>query len=197
MKKNIVWICCGVLEAELKELKRTNLIEGELVFLNSMLHMCPPTLENLLKEKLKTPNNPNTTIVLVYGDCSAGMSNLSENYRINRINAINCAQMLVGKNHYKELMKQEAFILLPEWASRWKEIITQELGLNEKVAKDFMRETRKKIVFLDTGLVPVPTQELAKLSLYTGLPCQIEQTELTHLLSYMKDALASANGNHV
>ena len=45
MNATTVWLSCGVLQAELEELLRLGKIRGELLFLDSMLHMVPEQLE--------------------------------------------------------------------------------------------------------------------------------------------------------
>ncbi len=189
MSGTIRWLCCGVLRTELEELHRLGKIGGTLQFLDSMLHMVPQTLDSLLDAKLRPQTgHADETLVLVYGDCSAHMLDMVRDSGCSRVGAVNCVQMLTGREHYRELMRAEAFVLLPEWALRWKEIMHTELGLTAKIAKDLMGEHRKEIVYLDTGLHRVPVEELAACSEYTGLPFRIEKTGLENLLALLKEA---------
>ena len=119
------------------------------------------------------------------------MLDLVRQYRVGRVNAINCAQMLVGRARYRELMRGQAFMLLPEWAPRWREIFQTELGLTKDVAHDLMRDNREELVYLDTGLAPVPQEMLADCAAYTGLPLRIEQVSLDHLLEMLLEAQAT------
>ncbi len=182
-----LWIGCGVLRAEIAELHRRGEIEGEIRFLDSMLHMNPPRLGQALREKSAEADRP---VVLVYGDCCPDMLQLADAPNTRKVEGINCCQMLTGKARYRELMREEAFMLLPEWTPRWKEIIETELGLRGTVARDLLKDTRKILVYIDTGLVPVPRKTLAECAAYTGLPTRIERTELDHL----RDALNEARG---
>ena len=134
MSASITWLSCGVLRAELEELKRLGKIRGELVFLDSMLHMNPIKLEAAMTAVLNQHNPEEKCLILVYGDCCPRMLNLVHQHRVSRVNAINCAQMLVGRIRYRELMREQAFMLLPEWAQRWKEVFQIELGLSKEVA---------------------------------------------------------------
>ncbi len=63
---------------------------------------------------------------------------------------------LLGRERYRELMKAESFMLLPEWAVKWRHIMKTELGLSHEVARDLMRENRRELVYLDTGLAEIP-----------------------------------------
>ncbi len=188
MKNAPVWIACGVLRAELDFLYGQGKIGGRIMYLDSMLHMTPGTLESVLAAKLAEAEKSDERIILAYGDCSAHMLDLSGEHRCSRVNALNCVQMLTGKIRYRELMHSESFMLLPEWALRWREIMRTELGLTPDLARALMGETRKEIVYLDTGLAPVPVGELSACGEYTGLPFRIEKTGLDNLLSLLLEA---------
>ncbi len=192
MNDGTVWLSCGVLRAEMESLHQQGLIRGELLFLDSMLHMDPPgleaTLTALLEKELQTPR----CLVLVYGDCCSRMLDLARRFRVGRVNAINCAQLLLGRDRYRQLMHQEAFLVLPEWAGRWEEIMRNELGLTHAVAHDLMRDTRGVLVYLDTGLCPVPEQKLAAFSAYSGLPWRVETINLEIMLAHLLSAQAEA-----
>lgn len=188
MSDHTVWLSCGVIRAEMKELHRHGLIKGELLFLDSMLHMDPPLLEARLTKALEQKTETQCRLVLVYGDCSAHMLDIVRRFRVGRVSVINCAQLLLGRERYRQLMREEAFLVLPEWARRWEHIMKSELGLNKEVAQGLMGENRGSLVYLDTGLVPVPEQHLAAFSEYTGLPWQIEAVSLDTLLSSLLTA---------
>ena len=192
MSLSTVWISCGVLRAELEELLRLGKIDGELLFLDSMLHMDPRKLEVTLTAALERSGPEGGCLVLVYGDCCPRMLDLARRYRVGRVSAINCAQMLVGRARYRELMQEEAFMLLPEWTLRWKEVFQIGLGLTKEVAHDLMQDNRGNLVYLDTGLVPVPLQSLADCGAYTGLSWCVEPVTLDHLLAMLLEAQVSA-----
>jgi len=183
-----LWLACGVVRAEMEQLKRLGLIGGELLFLDSMLHMVPQQLEAALTAAIEGGAGAAARPVLVYGDCCAGMLDLVRRFRLGRVNVINCAQLLLGRARYRQLMHEEAFLVLPEWALRWESIMKDELGLTETVARDLMGEHRGALVYLDTGLVPVPEQALAAFSRYTGLPWRAEAVSLERMLALLLEA---------
>lgn len=192
MTPHTVWLCCGVVRAEMEELQRRGVIAGELLFLDSMLHMEPPLLEAKLTAALEERSGQPGTMVLVYGDCSAHMLDLVRRFRVGRVSIINCAQLLLGRERYRRLMREEAFLVLPEWARRWEHIMKSELGLNEEVARGLMGENRSVLVYLDSGLVPVPEEQLAAFSAYSGLPWRIEKINLEPMLAALLAAQAGA-----
>lgn len=192
MRGRTVWLSCAVVRAEMEELRRRGLIEGDLLFLDSMLHMDPPRLEATLAALLEQKTAEGGCPVLVYGDCSAHLLDLTRSFGVERVDAINCAQLLVGRARYRRLMLEEAFLVLPEWALRWERIMRRELGLTRDVARELMGEHRGVLVYLDTGLVPVPEGELAEFSSYTGLPFRVEEVALDTMLGLLLAAGARA-----
>jgi hypothetical protein len=176
----------------MEELQRRGMIAGELLFLDSMLHMDPPLLEATLTAALAARSGQTGTLVLVYGDCAAHMLDLVRRFRVGRVSVINCAQLLLGRERYRQLMREEAFLVLPEWARRWEHIMKSELGLNEEVARGLMGENRGVLVYLDSGLVPVPEQHLAAFSAYSGLPWRVEKVSLDDMLAALLAAQAGA-----
>lgn len=184
------WVCCGVLRREIEKLHQQGDINGSVSFLDSMLHMEPDRLEFILGEIVEKLDSET---VVVYGDCSPNMHKFSKKEHVCRVGAMNCAQLLLGKAKYRQLMKEQAFILLPEWVIRWREIFAVELGLNKEVATSLMQENRKILVYLDTGLIPVPEKDLQECSEYVGLPYRIEKITLENLLEGLKKAESCLN----
>lgn len=180
-----LWICCAVLKEEISYLFRQKLIEGNLLFLDSMLHMNPMMLNEKVEKAILQNKLNYDHIYLVYGDCCPGMIDLQEKYNIKRVTACNCIQLLVGKEEYRKYMKNETFVLLPEWTSRWKEIFQKELGLNANTAKEFMNDTRRNLLYIDTGMFDIPLAMIKDCSDYLGLTYQILSVNLDTLLQNM------------
>ena len=51
--------------------------------------------------------------------------------------------------------------------------------LNEQNARAVMADMYTRLTYLDTGVIPVPTQALAAIADYTGMPLDILPTSLT------------------
>jgi Protein of unknown function (DUF1638) len=187
-----IWLSCGVVRAELEQLHGQGSITGKLFFLDSMLHMDPHKLETVLMAALENKSGKGNYLVLVYGDCSAHMLDIVSSFQVGRVKVINCAQLLLGKERYRQLMREEAFLILPEWSKRWEHIMKNELGLNSSVAHELLGENRGVLVYLDTGLVPVPEQELIEFSAFSGLPWRVEKVALDLMLAALLQAQADA-----
>lgn len=185
LENSPLWVVCSVLEKEIQALKDCGKLNGEILNLDSRLHMDPPKLEKTLRRVLDDNRCP---VILVYGDCCPAMLQLEQRPNVARVEGINCCQMLLGKTRYREFMHEEAFMLLPEWTKRWEEVIEQDLDLKQPVARDLLKESRKKLIYLDTGLSPIPHQQLKECSDYTGLSVEIEKTGSDELLARLQKA---------
>ena len=126
MHKNLVIIACSIFKAELELLKETGKINVPVIYLNSMLHMYPKKLQEVLDEIIRENNY--LKIILAFGDCHARMVDYEENKNIVRTPGINCCEIFLGSARYRKIRNEGAFILLPEWANRYKEIDSQLLN---------------------------------------------------------------------
>lgn len=172
MQQNLVIIACSIFRYELEQMVKEGKINVPIVYLNSMLHMHPKKLQILLDAKIEEYKN--FRIILMFGDCHARMVDYEENTNIFRTPGINCCEILLGKEKYRKIRNDGAFILLPEWSERWKEVFIDSMGFkSSKAIKPFMAEMHKKIVYVDTGLVEKNNPLLNNISDFLGLPLEI------------------------
>jgi hypothetical protein len=184
-----VMICCSVLRAEVESLREVHWPDHKLIFLPSTMHMRPERLASSLESVLDAELKQGYGVVLIYGDCCARMTELEALPGVVRTRGKNCCELLLGPEEYRRLLHQGVFFLIPEWARRWKEIFTKELGLNRVNATSLMQEMHRKLVYLDTGLAPVPENALEDCAEYCGLPYEVLQVSLGHLHSTIEEAL--------
>lgn len=184
-----VIICCSVLQAEVESLRDVHWPDRKLIFLPSMMHMHPERLALSLESELDAVLKQGYGAVLIYGDCCARMTALEALPGVVRTSGKNCCELLLGPGEYRRLLHQGVFFLIPEWARRWKEIFAKELGLNRDNATSLMQEMHRKLIYLDTGLAPVPGKELHECAEYCGLPYEVLQVSLGHLHSAIEEAL--------
>lgn len=179
MSSSLTIIACSIFKNELEQLKAEGLQDFEIVYLDSMLHMNPSKLKDFLNkelEKLKHKKN-----IILYGDCHSHIME-SENACNAKVNGINCCEIFLGGQRYKQLRKEGFFILLPEWLERWQEVFQKELGFsNDKVAKKFMNDFHTGMVYIDTGITEIPFKLLEELSQFTGLTYRIEPCSTKNL----------------
>jgi len=180
MLQNIVIIACSIFKYELEHLQNTGRLNIPVVYLNSMLHMKPKELQILLDAKIEEYQN--FRIILMFGDCHARMVDYEKNPNIVRSQGINCAEIILGSEKYRKIRRDGAFILLPEWTERWKEAFVDDMGFKtSKMARPFMKEMHKKIVYVDTGFQAKNDALFEEISDFLGLPIEIYSSSIDEL----------------
>ena len=180
MSTNTIIISCSIFKNEIEHLKTEGKINVPVVFVNSMLHLVPKELQETLDTKIKEYSS--YKVVLVFGDCHARMIDYSNNKNIVRTPGINCCEIFLGSVDYKRIRKEGAFILMPEWADRWKEVFMDYMGFKKpKELNEFMTDMHKKLVYIDTGFQTRNNQLLNEIAEYTGLPLEIYQSSISNL----------------
>ncbi len=186
---SIAVICCSVLRHEVMALMKDNWPGPAIRFLSSMLHMKPDKLANRLDVLIEEARRNGHRVLLVYGDCCMQMEALTEKSGVVRIRGNNCFELILGTAEYRRLSHEGAFFLLPEWTRLWKHIFSVELGLNQVNAAGLMGDLHKKLVYLDTGIVPVPVDELQNFSKHCGLPWEAMRVFPDQLRAVLNDAI--------
>ncbi|HET9569867.1 MAG TPA: DUF1638 domain-containing protein [Bacteroidales bacterium] len=197
MNRKLIIIACSIFRKELEFLQSRRNMDVPIVYLDSMLHMQPVLLRKKLDETLQAYRD--FKIILLYGDCHARMLDYEKNPNILRSPGINCCEILLGSEKYRSLRKEGAFILLPEWINRWKEVFVDYMGFkNAQTAKSFMGEMHHKLVFVDTGLHDRESLPFDEISEFLGLPmeyCLKNTDELEKILdNMMKESNTSTHG---
>lgn len=186
--RETVCLACGIFEAELRAFQQRGELPYPLRFLCSMLHLKPVELSEKLSAAVDEELQAGRRVVLVYGDCHAAMPEMTGRPDVVRTEGVNCCEIVLGSQRYRELRASGAFFLMNDWALRWREIFTGELGLSETNATDLMREMHSKLIYIDTGAAPVPRAELDATSAYCGLGWEV----LTISLEPLRQAIAAA-----
>jgi len=182
-------VACSIFRREIEALQAVSPLDMSVRYLSSMLHMVPDQLETRLTQIIQDEQRQGHDVVLGFGDCCARMLELQTEAGVARTQGINCCEILLGRDHYRALRKEGAFFFLPEWAHRWREIFEKELGLNSANARDLMRDMHTRLIYLDTGLVPIPSHDLQAASEYTGLPWETLTVDLDMLRITLEKAL--------
>lgn len=184
-------IGCGIFKNEFELLPETLRASILPTFMDSMLHMNPARLDVILSAAMNGVRKEDT--VLAFGDCCPYMREIASREGVARTPGVNCCEIYLGPERYRQLRRERVFFLMPEWATRWKHIFLTELGLHTKaLARDFMAQSMRRAVYIDTGAVPVPLEPLAEFSEYTGLEVTIELTGPEHFAAALENALKAA-----
>jgi hypothetical protein len=192
--KPVLLLGCGIFKREFALLPEFLRNGFHPVFLDSMLHMEPARLDLILTNALERAGDD--PVVLAFGDCSPHLPEFDSHARTARVEGCNCCEIWLGRQRYRELRREAAFFLMPEWTLRWERIIKDELGLKTKeLAKDFMAQTLRRAVYIDTGVIPVPTEALEAFSVYTGLPITVDKVGPGHFTAALETALRRIEEN--
>lgn len=187
-------LACSILRPEIDAVMAELSQEGYEVavsYLDSALHMKPRKLEAVLAEQLAPED------MIFFGDCCAGMTDFERAGHV-RVSVPNCMEWLLGRERYRQLMEAGAFFVQREWAERWQSILQEELGLVDKsLTQEFFGGMHKMLVYLDSGMAPVPEAQLAEMSAYTGLPVQCEVVSLDPLRETIRKALEKSSSTSV
>lgn len=183
-------LACGVFRREFYALAEFLQSSFDPVFIDSRLHLDPERLKLIIGHAItKQQGRP---IVLAFGDCCPHMDKLEGTTHVARTVGLNCSQILLGSQRYRELQRERVFLLMPEWALRWECVLKEELGLaTAELARDFMTHIMCRAAYIDTGVMPIPKEQLSLFSEYSGLPVTIETVGLERLEEALKKALAA------
>ncbi len=169
-------LACGIFAREYGRLDPALRARFEPVFLDSMLHMHPGKLGEALDGLLAAAGD--APAVGLFGDCCPRSRELFAGPGRARVACVNCVELSLGRERYRELRKARTFFFMPEWAERWEEVFARELGLGDpELARSFMRDEMSQIVYLDTGVAPVPEAALAAIAERFGLPVLVEKAD--------------------
>ncbi len=165
----IVGIACSVYQPELNALNERGEIDLPVRYLDSQLHMVPAQLREQLTKVIDKERAKGNRVLLLYGDCHVHMIDHSEDSAVRRIKGINCCSILLGKDRYRELVRGQTFFLFPEWVDRWRELMVNVPSTSSPATLDLVRDQVKHLVYLDTGIRPVPKDDLNACADHFGL----------------------------
>ncbi|MBN1241448.1 MAG: DUF1638 domain-containing protein [Spirochaetales bacterium] len=186
-------LACGIFAREYGLLDAALRARFEPVFVDSMLHMHPDRLGETLDGLLAAAGD--APAVGLFGDCCPRSRELFSGPARARVACVNCVELALGRERYRELRKARTFFFMPEWAERWEEVFARELGLGDpELARDFLQDEMSQIVYVDTGVVPVPEATLAEIEARFGLPVRIERSDPGALESALRTALDKVDG---
>ena len=139
-------------------------------FVDSMGHIHVERLRRGIDDRVAAHRAAWRRVLLLFGECHAAIDREAGAPDLRRVAGLNCYEILLGGAAYRELRRGGAFLLLPEWAARWRGIFRGHLGVDDAVGRAMLTDTHREIVYLDDGVTPAPTGEIAAFSAYAALP---------------------------
>lgn len=183
-------IACSIIKKEIEALQQCGEISIPFQYVDSRYHMRPAKLQDMLSAAICDTLETADRVVIVYGDCCPDMHIIAKDERVHRVNYRNCITLLLGDEEYRQQMRAGAFLVQAEWLKQWQTIFLEDLGLQDSAtAKEMMRDMNKKLVYLDTGLEPIPMTDLEAFAAYVGLPWEILPVTLDKLKRAIQNEL--------
>lgn len=182
-----IFISCGIFREELEYLMEEKKLDRNVVFLDAVLHVNFDRLKAKLVDALEENSNKQVELKVLYGCCHPEINEITGRYGAKRISASNCLEAMIGAEEMQRLDSEaKTFFLSAGWVNHWEEMFIQG-------TKDFdfdfksMFGSFKRIVVLDTGIIPIDEEKILKFSEFTKLPVVRKQITLDHLLSLIRD----------
>jgi len=126
--------------------------------------------------------------------CLCGCSCLSENDKnfldsknIKQLYLDNCFKMFAPKAIIEQKMSEGAYIITPDWLSRWK-IWARQWG-NKELIREMFSESITKLVLLDTGVDPNSNEYLRDFSEYVNCPTETMKIGLDYYKFYLENEI--------
>lgn len=189
--ESLNFLSCSVFRPELSRIVATHFPGAAVSYLDSALHMNPSLLGKKLKRLVERARDRRQRLVLVYGDCCPYLQQVLEDPRLGRTRSANCAQLLLGGEAYRHFARQGSFFLLPEWASRWRQIIATLMDMDEETTREMFRDAFHRLLYLDTGVQPVPRATLKTCSEHFGIPWTVHPVSLENMTRALFSAIPS------
>ncbi len=195
--KNITLISCSLFRNEIEFLRSKHELELPVVYLNSILHIYPEKLQIAMDKAILKELKKGQKVILLYGECHIDIRESTKHPDVVRVQGLNCIEIMIGKKRYKRIQKERLFCFLPEWTRRWRDIFSGHLGLNRENARSFMQDMHSEVIYLDTGVEPVPFELIKEIEDYTGLKMDVMPTTSEHLLAAINQAHINLSNNTI
>jgi PAS domain S-box-containing protein len=188
-RPHVVCVACSVFRMELDDLQARGEVPEPVEYVDSRLHVDPLALGPELGRAIERHYRHGDGVVLVYGHCHPWMDEQDGLPGTCRVQGVDCPSILLGHELYGELRRAGAFFVLPEWAHRWEETVCLALGADQGAARELLQDMHTHLLYLDTGVTPVPREQLEAASRWSGLPLEIRSVPTDRLASAVREAV--------
>jgi uroporphyrinogen decarboxylase len=182
-------VACSVFRPQLEALRAAGALPWPVAYLDSTFHMNPPELGRALDSVVEAHRRDGQRAVIVYGECGGPSEDGSERDAATHVTCRNCCELLLGADRYRQLRREGAFIVLPEWVRRWHEILGLALGMDDDLVRQMMRELHTRLVYLHAPGSSIPSDALQAMSDHLGLPWAVEELPQDRLLDGVRCAV--------
>ncbi len=181
-------LACSIFQKEIELLKQQGKINIPFEYIDSELHMKPLQLKEVLKSKIKPQ------CVLCYGKCEPNLDKNTKYHNVIKTEGLNCIEIILGNKLYRKLRAEGSFFLLPEWTHKWERIFKELLGLSDiELARQFMNEMHTKMIYVNTGILPIPHKTLIEIEAFFNIPVKVIDIKLDELEKTINFSIQNLN----
>lgn len=161
------------------------------LYFDSALHMDPEVLDRLIGSVLDYERSCGRRVLVAFGDCAPHLDERCRQVGVARIASRNCCEAALGRSEFRRLRGQGAFLFLPEWVGRWRELLGKAVGTDERMMREAVTDQNTSIVFLARPGRPPALSELEEVGAFFGLPVSVEVVPDGGFVAELRTALAS------
>jgi len=133
-QKKTLFIACGALAKETKEIIKKHQWQVDLKALPALHHMTPHKITTDLDKMLTRWQNDYEKIIVVYGECGAtGIDRMLAKHNVARVSGPHCYDMYLGSTEFNLMMEEEpGTFFLTDWLLRaYEKAVLGGLGLDK------------------------------------------------------------------
>jgi hypothetical protein len=106
---------------------------------------------------------------------------------VSRTAGETCVDILLG-DECTDLRENGMLPILPDWLVSWRSVLVAKDGLATHLPGLSGGRPIRSLLYLHTGLIPVPFEQLNELSLFTNIPYEVKETPLHGLYAGIMEA---------
>lgn len=172
------FLCCAILKDEIEHVLKDENVE--LRFLDAALHVDLKKLLSSVTNAIQAyDDKENLTLVFGTG-CHPEMQDFVTQNGCRVVQAKNCIEMLLGDKMAEMDKECWTFYMTPGWLNNWRQIFEDGLKWDKIDARQNFG-LYKRIVLLDTGLVPLEDEKILEFFDYTEVPIEIVSIDTENL----------------
>jgi hypothetical protein len=180
-------VACSVFRREIEALRSKGVLQLDACYVDVRLHHDRSRMMDELERLVHRSVEAGRKTVLVVGNCDARMHRLEQETLVSRTAGETCVDILLGEES-KELRANGMLPILPDWLVSWRDALIAEDGLATHLPGAWGKGPLRSMVYLHTGLIPVPFEQLNELSLFTNIPYEVKETPLHCLYARITEA---------
>ena len=179
---DVTCISCSVFRREIEALKSKGIIQCRTRYLpmwkRDRRHDPGRAAERLVREEREA----NRKVLLLCGGCHAGAVHTEDDDGVYRVPVRDCFELLVGTDRYRCHEEQHITYLLPEWVDEWSLSVRNGPGDPDAPIRGVPTSRgAERIVYLNTGLIPIPGEQINHIAIRTGLPVEVMDVSLDRI----------------